>query len=195
MHDWEIYFSPPSLKAYLVYQIAQAALCFEADFHEGIEFNMVHFDANGCIFDMCQHKNDIKIGMIAGSICPVCRSTLQRYGVREEAIVAIEHILQYVRSEAIGKPIIMDYNRAFIVMRFSSHDENDNAYLYGIKTALEELGIEPYRADNKVLSAQLLDQIKAEIMKSRFVIAKIDSENLNVFLNLASPWEKKRMYY
>ena len=66
--------------------------------------------------------------MIAGTICPQCRGVLLRYGIKERALNAIERILQYVRSEAIGKPIMFNENEAFIVMRFSNNDENDHAY-------------------------------------------------------------------
>lgn len=183
-YDWESSFSPPSLKAYIVYQIAQAALTFEADLEENVVLNIVHFQAQGCMFDFCQDKNEIKLGMVSGSICPTCRSTLRTYGVSEEALVAIERILNCVRLEAIGKPVLQESNKAFVVMRFTKHDENDNAYQYGIIPALEDIGIKHFRADSRVLSAQLLDQIKSEISKSRFVIAKVDEENLNVYFEL-----------
>lgn len=191
-HDWEKYYSPPSLKAYVVYQTVQAALSFEADFEESMELNMVHDRPRGCMFDFCQDKDDIKLGMIAGSICPECRVVLQRYGVCADALDAIERTLYHVRAEAIGKPIIFNNNQAFVVMRFTEHDENDNAYQYGIIPALNNLNIKCLRADNRTRSAQLLDQIRTDISKSRFVVAKVDEDNLNVYfeLGLAMGMEK-----
>ena len=99
--SWELLFAPPSLCAYLVYQIAQATVSFEADLSETMEMRMVHDRAEGCMFDFCFNKPDIKLGMIAGTICPQCRGVLLRYGIKERALNAIERILQYVRSEAI----------------------------------------------------------------------------------------------
>lgn len=183
-NGWEDFFAPPSLKAYLVYQMAQAAISFVGDLNERMEMRMVHDLAEGCMFDLCIDKMDIKLGMIAGNICPQCRSVLVRYGVSEKALNAVERMLWYVRSEAIGKPIILDEEAAFIVMRFSTNDENDNAYKYGIKSALEALGIKCVRADNKISSGQLLEKVERNIEKSRFVIVKVDSDNLNVYFEL-----------
>lgn len=184
MHDWEKYFAPPSLKAYLVYQIAQAVISFEGDLSEKMEMRMIHDYAEGCIFDLCINKTDIHLGMIAGNICPKCRGNLLRYGINEKSIYSVERMLSYVRSEAIGKPMIFDEDAAFIVMRFSQNDENDHAFLYGIRPALEKLKIKCIRADNQVTSGQLLEKIEKNIEKSRFVIIKVDSNNLNVYFEL-----------
>lgn len=182
--NWEEIFAPPSLKAYLVYQMAQAAISFEGDLNERMEMRMVHDFAEGCMFDLCVNKTDIKLGMIAGNICPKCRAVLVRYGVCEKALNAVERMLWFVRSEAIGKPIIFDEDAAFIVMRFSANDENDNAYKYGIKSALEALNIKVVRADNIISSGQLLEKVQRSIEKSRVVIVKVDSDNLNVYFEL-----------
>jgi len=184
LSDWEVYYAPPSLKTYLVYQIAQALLNFESDISEEMLMRMVHETSKGCIFDLNLNKTDIMIGMIAGVICSECRATLQRYGVHNIAIESIEKILDFVRADAIGRPILTEPNLAFVVMRFSENDENDNAYKYGIKQGLESLGMRVERADNKVTSAQLLDKINRYIDKSRFVIAKVDEDNLNVYFEL-----------
>lgn len=183
-NDWETYFAPPSLKSYLIYQIAQSMINFEVDLNEKMEMKMVHHYAEGCVFDLCMHKTDIHLGMKAGNICPKCRSNLARYGINEKAIYSTERMLNYVRCEAIGKPMIFNGNAAFIVMRFSQNDENDHAYLYGIKPALEMLKIKCVRADNQVLSGQLLDNIITNIKECRFIIVKVDSQNLNVYFEL-----------
>ena len=130
--------------------------------------------------------------MIAGNICPQCKSVLVRYGINQKALDAVERMLSFVRAEAIGKPIIFDEDAAFIVMRFSANDENDNAYKYGIKKALEKLNIKCIRADNEISSGQLLEKVEHNIEKSRFVIAKVDSDNLNVYfeLGLSMGWDK-----
>lgn len=101
-------------------------------------------------------------------------------------------MLSYVRAEAIGKPVIFDEDAAFIVMRFSINDENDNAYRHGVKRALEALNIKCIRADNVISSGQLLDNIKRNIEKSRFVIAKVDSNNLNVYFELGLALEQHK---
>lgn len=145
---------------------------------------MTHERAEGCMFDFCLKKTDIKLGMVAGTICPQCQSALLRYGISKKALNAIERILSYVRSEAIGKPIMFNENEAFIVMRFSNNDENDHAYKYGIKHALEDLKIKCIRADEEVMAGQLLQKVRQNIERCRFVVAKVDSNNLNVYFEL-----------
>lgn len=183
-HSWEEVFAPPSLSAYLVYQIAQAVIGFCADLDEKMSMRFGHINSKGCIFDFCGDKSDIKLGMSAGRICPNCKTSLLQFNSGEIVINAIERMLLYVRSEANGKPIIFDENKAFIIMRFSNNDENDNAYKYGIKTALKELNIECLRADDNIISGQLLEKVQQSIKKSRFIIVKVDSENLNVYFEL-----------
>lgn len=134
--------------------------------------------------DFCGHKPDIKLGMVAGNLCLDCRGILLRYGTLQEALDAIERILKFVRAEAIGRPILTEPNCAFIVMRFTQNDENDNAYRYGIKLGLGAVGIQVERADNVVTSSQILDKIRKYIDRSRFIIAKVDENNLNVYFEL-----------
>jgi hypothetical protein len=191
-NDWESRFAPPSLKTYLVYLIAEVVIAFERDLNEKTGIRMGHKYAEGCLFDLCMDKTDIYLGMIAGYICPMCRANLVRFGISEEAIYSVECMLSYVRAEAIGKPILFEEDSAFVVMRFSENDENDHAYLYGIKPALQELNVKCVRADDQILSGPLLKKIEETIEKSRFVIVKADSNNLNVYfeLGLAMGWNK-----
>lgn len=171
-YDWETSYAPPSLSAYIVYQIAQAAVSFVADLNEDMEMRMVHERAEGCMFDFCARKPDIKLGMVGGTICPRCRSVLLQYGVEEKALSAVERILHYVRQEALGKPSLLDVNAAFIVMRFSTNDENDNAYKHGIKPALDELNIKCIRADNAVTVGQLFEKVRKSIEKKQIYYCK-----------------------
>lgn len=186
-YDWEQNYAPPSLSVYLAYQITQSVLNFVADLSEDMELRMVHDKAVGCVFDLCGHKPDIKLGMTSGMICPRCRATLQQYGVNDKPLDAIDHILGFIRNETIGRPVILDEKAAFVVMRFSDdkdNKENSNAYKYGMKSALSELGIKPERADDKIENGQILDNVRHSIERCRFIIAKIDSINLNVYFEL-----------
>lgn len=182
--DWERVYAPPSLRCYLVYELAQALLSFASDLSEEMALRLVHEPPRGCIMDFCDHKSDIKLGMVAGNLCLDCRGALLRYGTPEEALGAIERILKFVRAEAIGRPILTKPDYAFIVMRFTQNDENDNAYKYGIKPGLETAGIQVERSDTIVTSSQILDKIRKYIDRSRFIIAKVDENNLNVYFEL-----------
>lgn len=182
--EWEEIFAPPSLKRYLMYEFALALGIFASDLSEEMALRLVHEPPEACLLDFCQRKPDIKLGMVAGNICPQCRAAFLQYGTPEEAIDAVERILKVVRSEAIGRPFLVEPKRAFVVMRFSEHDENDNAYRHGVKPGLEAVGIHVSRADDTVQSSQILDKIKTQIDKSRFILAKVDTDNLNVYFEL-----------
>ena len=183
-YDWETRYAPPSLRAYLLYQIAQSLLVFAADISEEMGLRFVHEPPIGCINDFCRMKPDIRFGLVAGNICPNCEASLRQFGLRSEALDAIYRILANVRAETTGRAQILDPSEAFIVMRFSENDENDNAYQYGIKPGLLDVGFQPFRADMTLSSAQILDQIRQYITRSRIVVAKIDEINLNVYFEL-----------
>lgn len=182
--DWEKLFAPPSLRAYLIYHFAEALLTFEADLSEEMHVSFAHEPPQGCISDFCVHKPDVKLGMAAGNLCPVCEGILARYGMSANAIESLRRILDVVRSDAIGRPRVLDPDTAFIVIRFSQNDENSNAYRYGVEKGLEDVGIKPVRADDSVKSSQILEKIFRHIERARFVVAKVDVENLNVYYEL-----------
>ena len=53
--------APPSLRAYVMYQVAQALIHFSADMSEEIALNMVHEPPVGCVYDMAIEKHNIKL--------------------------------------------------------------------------------------------------------------------------------------
>lgn len=181
---WERRYSPPPIKAYLAYQIAQATVSFEAGLTEEEEFNLVHDSTSGCIFDLCEYKEDIKLGMVAGVICPQCQATLRQYGVSDDVLNSVGRILNNVRNQSVGINQLVNYNAGFVVMRYTKNDDNANAYLYGIKAALDELGIRCIRADEQPLNGQILESVCQSIRNSRFIIVKLDCDNLNVYYEL-----------
>jgi len=182
--DWEQEYAPPSIKAYLAYEIAQSLISFAADLSEEMALNIVHEPPEGCMFDMAAYKPNIRYGMIAGNLCPACAVQLKALGVSEDAIAAVESILLLVRSEALSRPITLDPVSVFVVMRFTNNDDNDNAWKYGIRPGVEDVGYRPFRGDHRVESGQILDKVFRAIQRSRLVIAKIDETNLNVYFEL-----------
>ena len=182
--DWEQRFAPPSLRAYLVYQFAQALVPIEADLTEEMLLRLVHERSIGCLHDFNANKSDIKYGMVAGNLCFNCDGILRAYGVELGMIDAIRRILTAVRDEAVAQRRIVDPLLAFIIMRFSENDENANAFRHGIRPGLEAVGLTPRRGDDTVQSEQILTQVLRYLERSRFVVAKVDVENLNVYFEL-----------
>jgi hypothetical protein len=134
--------------------------------------------------DFSGHKPDIKIGMVAGNLCPQCEAILLQYGLDQRSIDAIRSMLVLVRQEALGRPVIIDPLAAFVIMRFTHNDENANAYRYGVRQGLADVGITVKRADDTVHSSQILDQVLHAIERCRFIVAKVDADNLNVYFEL-----------
>ena len=182
--DWEQHFAPPSLRSYLAYQIAQALVPIEGDLSEEMLLRLVHEPAIGCMHDLNVSKLDIKYGMRAGNMCPACEGSLREFGVDSSALDAIRRILGIVRDEAIGRTRGVDSFATFVVMRYSQNDENDNAYRYGVLPGLEDVGLTVRRADDSVQSTQILDKVFRYLERSRFIVAKVDVENLNVYFEL-----------
>jgi hypothetical protein len=183
--DWENHFAPPSLRSYLAYQIAQALAYYAAEISEESATRMfVHYPSAGCLFDLSIQKRDIKYGMLAGNLCASCRGSLRALGAAEEDLHAIEAILDWVRAEATARPSLIDPCAVFVIMRFSTNDENDNAWKYGIAPALESFGYQAERGDSSLRSGQLLDKVARHIKRARLVVAKIDEKNLNVYFEL-----------
>lgn len=161
-NDWEEVFSPPSLCAYIIYQIAQATVGFEIGLMEQAQTRMVHDEAIGCMFDFCAYKPEIKLGMVGGMICPRCRSMLKTYGIAEEALKAVEYMISYVRYEAIGKPIVFNeiepiqnkIKKEREIFIGSSMEAVD--YMETIAAYLEELQTSPlpWNADGKKIFIQ-----------------------------------------
>jgi hypothetical protein len=190
--DWEAVYAPPSLRAYLMYQVAQALIHFSAEMSEEIALNIVHEPPVGCIYDMAMEKTSIKLGMVAGNVCHQCVGQLRALGTPEPAIDSVRRIVSLVRSEALGRPVPFDPSEVFVVMRFTTNDENDNAWKYGLKPGIEACGFRASRGDDKVESRHILDKVDSAIRRSRLIVAKVDENNLNVYyeLGLAMGLEK-----
>lgn len=168
--SWSSHFAPPSVKAYLLYQIAQALLTFSADMIEEVFLSqMAHEETIGCVNDMCMYKKDIRIGISAGYICPSCRTTYLQYGVSEARLQAVEAVLAAARSEAIAKPIsflpVADEKRIFIV-----HGHNE-ACLKMLEAYLREIGLTPVIL--KKLARNGIDNILNQISENTNVMCAI----------------------
>jgi len=145
---------------------------------------LVHMEARGCALDMVMRKSDIRYGMRAGALCAECSSALAQYGVPPNHLAAIRRMLALVRDEALGMSRPLDPMAVFVVMRFSSFDENANAYEYGVKTGIESAGLSCRRADDEYSAGTLLSKVTGSIERARVVIVKVDSPNLNVYYEL-----------
>ena len=73
-------------------------------------------------------------------------------------------------------------NKVFVAMPFS--DDYRDIYEYGIKLALEKMGMEHFKADNEISNKDIMCKICKEIQTCGTVIANISGLNPNVMLEL-----------
>lgn len=180
--DWEEEFSPPHTKVYIAYQIAQSLLNYIGNLTEKMAEDFYHDVSIGCMFDLCEDKEEIKLGMVAGRICFDCSGKLAAFGVSPEAIKAVEAILARIRLNAIGKASQENIRQAFVVMKFTRDDDNDKAFKEGIIPGLEKAGVVPMRADQ--MNGRIFESVESGILNSRFIIVKPNFQSMNVYLEL-----------
>jgi len=170
-------YAPPSLKAYILYQISQSVMNFSIFMGESDVMNIYHRSPTGCMFDLNIQKNNIKYGMRSGKLCVNCKNHLLTRGIDQNAINAIENVLEIVRAESFGEPVLIPQKAAFVIMKYTENDANEHGFLYGIAPALQELGIECILANDYPQNGNLLDLIINDIKRCRFIIAKVDVDN------------------
>lgn len=184
--DWNNYFAPPSLVAYLIYQMVQAAVNFEFNLRGNHILRYVHKETVGCMFDFCGKKLDIRNGMRVGAICPSCRGILIQFGNHQEALNAIEKILDYVRLISIGRSPQIIFNQVYIIKHYEVPSEIHNVFLYGVKPALDELGFIGKIGNQQNSGDLFFNDINNDIASSKLILALIDSResvyNLNTYI-------------
>ncbi len=184
--DWNNYFAPPSLVAYLIYQMAQAAVNFEFNLNESHILRYVHKETVGCMFDFCGIKSEIRNGMRVGAICPNCRGILAQFGNHQEALSAIEKILDHVRLISIGRSPQIKYNQVYIIKHYDKPSDIHNAFIYCVEPALDKLGFKVKIGNRQNHGMHYFYDIINDIACSKLVLALIDSSdalnNLNSYL-------------
>ena len=93
----------------------------------------------------------------------------------ESPIPGTEHLIQMSRG-------IIDEKLVFVVMPFA--DEFKNLYDLGIKIAIEASGYKCIRVDEEIFLGGIMDKIRENIAKARFIIADISVFNPNVYYEL-----------
>jgi hypothetical protein len=115
-----------------VYQFAFAFLTWAAD--DVRDKILTHKKTIGCRMDYCCNKRELKLGMLAGYICPKCKGHLRQLDAAPAQVNAVERILGDVQEASKGEDrLVEDRNSAFVVMRFSEDDENQAAFERGMK--------------------------------------------------------------
>ena len=185
-YGWEEHFAPPGLKTFLQLELILHATARSAYLNDDIMARISHQEPIGCLFDFYQQKTDIRYKLIGGNLCGQCEGSLRSFGLGEEDLSAIRHMLHVMRLDGLGRLAKINEKQVFVVMRFSKNDNNDHAFLYGIKPACSTLGLEVKRGDDMVGVGpnSLISKIISAIDQSWLIIVLAGEDNLNVFLEL-----------
>jgi hypothetical protein len=176
--DWEEEYAPPSLQTYIVYQFAFAFLTWAAD-HVS-DKALTDKKTIGCRMDYCRDKHDLKLGMLAGYICPVAADICPSLG---RDVCKLTPLNASCPTCNRRQKVMTICRTAFVVMCFTE-DDNRLAYERGIKPGLRDVGIAAHRADDVVESRPLLEKITLQIIRARFIVAKVDVNRMNVYYEL-----------
>ena len=158
--DWETQYAPPHMDKFIQYEIIQffaicAANLSDAQISQGY-YNHLETTTD-CLFDFCERKEDIKISMRTGRICPNCERQLSDFGVTEEQFQAISILLKLMTGKAT-------FERVFIVHGHGEYKESVARYI-------ESMGITPI-----ILSEQpdrgrtIIEKFERESSKTDFAI-------------------------
>ncbi len=93
----------------------------------------------------------------------------------QSPIPGTEHLLQMTRC-------LVDDKFVFVVMPFA--DEFQNIYELGIKKAVEAGGNTCMRVDEEIFLGGIMDKIRENIAKARFIVADVSVYNPNVYYEL-----------
>ena len=157
--DWEEMYAPPRLDKFIQYEAIQLFIICAARLN-GTQIRQIcykHLTASDCLFDFCQFKNEVKIGIRNGRICPECDLKIREFGVSDSQMQAIYVLLKLMTGKAT-------FANVFIV---HGHGE----YRYEVKSFIEELGIKPI-----ILSEQsnrgrtIIEKFEDESAKADFAI-------------------------
>ena len=166
--------------------MAQSAVNFEFNLNENHVLRYVHETTVGCMLDFCEIKSEIRNGMRVGAICPNCRGILAQFGNHQEALSAIEKILDHVRLISIGRSPQITYNQVYIIKHYDEPSDIHNAFIYGVEPALEKLGFEVKIGNRQNHGTHYFYDIIDDIACSKLALVLIDNSdalnNLNTYI-------------
>jgi hypothetical protein len=181
---WSAHFAPPPAMVFALHRIAACSLMFSCVATAEDIANLFHEEPVGCAFDFCGDKTDVRRTLFAGYLSPEAQGALRQHSCPAAAISAAQAVFDQVRLEATGRGHDREFDEAFVVMKFSESDDNDKAYRYAIRPALERFGLRPMRADENPQTKSLSQKVMDHIDRARVIVIKLDEPNPNVFFEL-----------
>jgi predicted nucleotide-binding protein len=158
--DWDELYAPPHMDKYIQYEIIQCFAKCAANLSDS-QFEQVydnHYVTTGdCLFDFCMRKEDIKISMRTGRLCPACERKLIEFGVKNEQFQAINILIRLMTGKST-------FEKVFIVHGHGEYKETVARYV-------EKMGIIPIILSEQANRGRtIIEKFENESSKADFAI-------------------------
>jgi hypothetical protein len=179
--DWPLSSDTPSMRVYCVYQLTAALVSFAACLTTEENISLMHDDENeedyeeeggprGCLFDVWQGGRGLYMSMVGARLCDDCRSALSAHGMPPEAELALERLLDWIRSVVLGRerPLPRDI--------FIGHGHHGD--WKKLKAMLEKWGLRVSEFNQvPVAGVSVGQRLKAMLDESRFAFLVMTGED------------------
>ena len=99
---WEYYIDAESCYP-IMYEIASIALALSFCKNLKEVEEMAHSQPKGCMFDFCQHKEDVKWRIRTGDICPDCLNEITKKNIDSNIVCQVLEIIEWIRKQVMFK--------------------------------------------------------------------------------------------
>jgi Ca-activated chloride channel family protein len=98
MADWDGTFAVPAV-AFVAYEIVHHGLRLVAPAYD--PERLMHAEARGCLFDLCETRADIETKLRAGHLCPACAQALEAAGVATPQALRLVEAIRFLATAAL----------------------------------------------------------------------------------------------
>jgi hypothetical protein len=97
MADWDGTFAVPAV-AFVAYEIVHHGLRLVAPAYD--PERLMHAEARGCLFDLCETRADIETKLRQGGLCPACARELEAAGVSAPRVLRMAEAIRFLATAA-----------------------------------------------------------------------------------------------
>jgi len=109
-HDWELKYTPPPIRTFVLYELAYAVLAWSIDLSNERMDHWYHAIPRGCVADQYDTPEELRWSMAAANLCPECEAFVVAMGIQPVALSAAEKLLNHVRGTVIRRPRTLPRN-------------------------------------------------------------------------------------
>jgi predicted nucleotide-binding protein len=110
LHDWELKYTPPPIRTFILYELAYAVLAWSIDISTDRMDHWYHPVPQGCVADQYNSPKELRRSMGAANLCAECEAFVVSMGIQPVALSAAEKMLNHVRGMVIRRPRTLPRN-------------------------------------------------------------------------------------